>query len=173
MIQENIKDYLQPVFNTLYEAYYQELASESLIERWERIDLITAFLVAATTSGSAIAGWALWNTPTFKYVWAIIAAIASVASIAHGVIKVPTRVKEQEELRRIFAELRVDLETFWQQLRIGNIDNNTVRDKYEKLRERLSQCIGRTHPDIAYTIGFRKKIQDHLNKKLNDKGYIA
>lgn len=173
MNQEDSKVFIRPVFETFYDAYYQELASEKLIERWERIDIITALLVAVTASGSAVAGWAFWNIPTFKHAWAIIAGVASIASIIHGVIKVPTRVKEQEELRRIFSELRVDIETFWQQLRIGSIDNNKLNDKYEKLRERLSQCIGRTHPDIAYTTKLREKIQEHLNNKLREKGYIA
>lgn len=167
MSRESIDAYWEPSFETLYQAHYQELASEALIRRWQRIDIGTGILVAATASGSAFAGWALWNQPHGKVIWAGIAGIASLASILHSVMGVPGRVKEQDELRRVFCELRVDLETFRQQLAIG-LDSGQASGQYAKLRERLAQCMGRTRPDIGYTIGLRNQVQDQVNKRLKE-----
>lgn len=161
----NSEKYKKPLFNTFYISYYQELLSEALNRRWQQIDIITTFLVVATASGSTIVGLALWNTSAGKLAWGFIAAVASVASIAHGVIGVPSRVKEQEELRRMFSELRIDAETFYQQLVIG-FDANKANDEFNKLKKRLSQGVGRAGSDIAATNGLRKEVQNQLEKRL-------
>jgi hypothetical protein len=109
MTKEDRETYWSLSFDTYYKAYYQELASQALAARWERIDVLTALLVAATASGSTLAGWALWSDVGWKVVWAGIAAVATITSILHGSLRVPSRLKEQEELRREFSGLRVDL----------------------------------------------------------------
>ncbi len=57
------------VFEVFYDSYYYEMLSNKLISKWLAIDEITKVLVAITTSGSAIAGWALWNKEGFQYIW--------------------------------------------------------------------------------------------------------
>ena len=161
----------KPTFHTLYEAYYQELASEALMARWQRIDITTSSLVTATAAGSAITGWSLWNEPSWQYLWAFIAGSAAVLSILHRTMAVPDRLKEQEELRRMFSELRVDLETFRHQLIIG-IELNDANTRYEKLRKRLAQHIGRASPDIGFTVRLRNRIQDQLDRKLRQEEYL-
>jgi len=171
MGEEALKAYWKPGFDTLYDTCFQELASEALMGRWQKIDIVTSLLVALTASGSAVAGWALWSAQGAKLVWAMLAGVASLASIAHSVMGVPGRVREQEELRRLFSELRVDCETFQQQLRVG-LEMAEARAKYDKLRERLTQCTGRTRPDLALTTRLRKKVQERLNAMLKARGYL-
>lgn len=171
MSQNSKNTYWEPSFKTLYEAYFQELASGALVNRWERIHIITAFLVAVTASGSAVAGWAFWTEPGWRIIWAIIAGTACLISIGHGVLGVPGRIKEQEKLRRLFSELRIDIDTFRQQLTIG-LDDDQASTQYDKLRHRLSQCTSGAHPEIAFTLGLRVKIQGDLNNILKKEGYI-
>lgn len=171
MNQNKIETYWNLSYETLYDSYYQELMSEALTRRWKWIDIATTFLVAATASGSAIAGWSLWSTLDGRFVWVIFAGIASVASIAHGVMGVPTRVKEQEDLRHMFSELRIDLETFRQQLKLYP-DVKQVESQYNELRKKYAQCKGRTSPDIAIIFGFRKKVQHNLDNILKERGDI-
>lgn len=170
-IMASSRDYWEPSFQTLYDAWYQELVSEALLVRWERIDIVATFLAAITASGSAIAGWTLWTQPGWKFLWVVLAGIASVLIIAHGAMRVPSRVKEQGELHKLFSELRVDLETFRQEL-VTSLKVNEAQVRYLDLRNRLSQCIKLTHPDIAYTTRFGNNIQEKLNGILEDKRYI-
>jgi uncharacterized membrane-anchored protein YhcB (DUF1043 family) len=170
MSPDGNKAYMQPVYDDFYDAYFQELASGTLARRWEGMDTIITFLVAVTASGSAVAGWALWTTPGFKEVWIAIAGVASLASIAHGVLRIPTRVKEQEELRRQLSELRHKLETFWQQLKIGNVDD--VSGKFDRLKQEFSEIISRTHQDLLFSDKLRHRIQDDLDNELRRKKYI-
>jgi len=155
-------------FGTLYETYYCELACEALVSRWERIDLVTGFLVAITASGSTIAGWALWTSPGGKLVWASVASIAALASIARSVLGVAGRVKDQEEVRRLFSELRVELETFREHLAVA-ADPAQVLTEYDKLRAKFSQCMGRWRKDIALTSGLERTVKERLDGILRRK----
>lgn len=154
-------------FETLYQSTFQELASEALVTRWQWIDLVTSVLVAVTASGSAVAGWTLWNAPDWKVVWGIIAGIASLLAIIHRIMGVPGRVKAQEDIRRGFSELRVELESFRQQLKLG-FDANRVDSEYNKLRRKYEECMRRTHPEIAFTKRLRDKVTNLVKDKLKE-----
>lgn len=158
-------------FRTFYKSYYQELVSGKLGLRWQRIDSPIGILVALTASGSAVAVFTLWSQPGWNVLWGIIAGIASVASIAHSALGVPARIKQQEDLRRDFSKLRVDLETFYDNLSL-NLDAVATEKQYSDLRERFSQLTDRTHPDIAFTLELRKQIQAELDDMLKEEGRI-
>lgn len=173
MTQRSALDaYWKPSFDTLYEAYYQELASEALVRRWQSIETVTGILVALTASGSALAGWPLWNIGWGKWLWTAIAGLAALAAIAHREMAVSTRVKEQEELRRLFSSVRFHLETFRQDLVIG-LDAARAKNRYDELTKRLSEAISQTKPDIGFTAGLRLRVQESLNKTLTEKGYLT
>lgn len=164
--------YWEPSFQTLYEAYYQERLSEALVARWQWINTIIASFVAVTASGSTIAGLELWNKPELRYVWFGVAAIASVASIVNGVIGVPSRVKEQEDLRKMFSGLRVDLETFRQQLIIG-LDQVQAGNEYKIFRQKLADGVASANPGIIHTEGLRRRVKNQLDEELRRKGDIS
>ena len=154
-------------FETLYEATYQELASEWVGNWWQRIDLTAAILVAATASGSAIAGWALWNQGQWRLIWVVVAGAASVASIIHGTLQVPNRVKEQESYRKSFSQVRVGLETLRQGIKLG-MDNKEAISEHLKLREAFEKLVGDARPDIALTLRVRNEIQDRVDDRLKE-----
>ncbi|MBM3156539.1 MAG: hypothetical protein FJ004_04555 [Chloroflexi bacterium] len=81
-------------FYTYYDAYFEELLSDTLVQRWTRIDFIVKILVALTASGSAVAGWTLWEKPELKVVWGAISLIAAIASIFHTTALVDNFIKE-------------------------------------------------------------------------------
>jgi hypothetical protein len=164
--------YLSESFDTFYDSYFQEMASETLVSRWQIIDKSTAFLVASTASGSALAGWALWSAPGWKLGWAAVAGVATVASIGHGVMGVPERVKTHGEVRRGFSKLRVDLETYRQRLK-ADLEPNEAKRQYDELRDRFSKLMDAAPKDIVYRAKFRIRIQDQLDSLLRKKGVVA
>ncbi|HEX8653581.1 MAG TPA: hypothetical protein VF708_22380 [Pyrinomonadaceae bacterium] len=167
MNQQTNGSYWEPSYETYYRAYFQELASEALVGRWQQIDFVTAFFVAATASGSAITGLSFWSKPGWITVWGSIAVVVSLTSIAHGAVKVPERLKEQEERRRLFAKLRVDVETFRQQLRIG-LTAEEADKRYAEIRTRYAQYTENLRPDLADTERLRLKVQKTLNNILEE-----
>lgn len=167
MPSQTIQSYWEPSFETFYDSYFQELASEQLIARLQRLDFGIGFLVALTASGSALSGWALWHQDGWKLVWAAIAGTAGVAAILHRLLTVPSRLKEQEELWRMFVEIRVDSQTFRQNLLIG-IEEKQAKAQFDSLRGRFSKCMARTRRDIVLTKRMREKIQYQLNDRIKD-----
>ncbi len=139
-------------FGTYYHVYYQELLADHVINRWQKADDITKVLVALTTTGSAVTGWALWTEPTLKVVWAILAGIAAVLSIIHTTLGVPARLKDHGDIERRFATLRIALETFRQQMRIdSDFPIKEFKDKYDEYRTRYSEYVQTLKHDILIT----------------------
>jgi hypothetical protein len=157
-------------YRTLYEAWYRELAYEALSVRWQRIDVVIGIFIASTASGSVIAGLALWSISGMNIVWGAIAAIAAVGSVAHQVLGVPSRVSQQETFRSVFARLRVDMETFRQELQFRYQDS--MSNDYRTLRNRLSDAISSTPSDIAFTNNVLRKVESSLQHQLHARGYL-
>jgi hypothetical protein len=151
-------------FNTYYDAYYQELLRDRLVDRWQRADDITKVLTALTASGSAVSGWALWSQPAFKMLWLILASIAAVLTIVHASLSVPGRVRDHSDCKRLFAGLRITLETFRYCMRV---DPNFPVDKFlgdfVQYRSRYSDSIQLVKNDILITRRLQKATQNYLN----------
>jgi len=169
MVTSSVESYWEPSFDTLYDACFYELASEQIITSWSRIHIVSAVLTAIAASGSAVSGWALWADPHGKMVWGCIAAIASLLAVIHSVLGVPHRIKEEEDRRQRFCALRIDLETFRQNLllRADPVDSEKA---FDGLRCRLRESVSKTPPDIVLSHAARRAVQDRVNEKL--KKYI-
>lgn len=156
-------------FSTYYDCYFEEMISERLVYRWGMLDDITKVLVALTASGSAISGWALWNEPEFKIVWLFLAGLGAFLSIIHASLNVQSRVKEWENLKKDFTELRVKIETFRHKMEINpQFDINEFTKQYEEQRQMFSEIMKRIGGDITRTSKFQNDTQNDLNIKLAD-----
>jgi hypothetical protein len=163
-----LEDFWQPSFATLYDASFQELASESILTRWTKIHYATAILTAITASGSAVSGWALWNSGEGKYIWVLVASTASLFSIVHSALGVPAKIKEEEHRRQQFSALRNDIETFRHSLTIGG-EFAEAKQTFDKLRQRLSENVSNATPDaLVFTAAARKEVQAAVDEKLKD-----
>src|SRR5262249_28622847 len=158
----------EPLFKTYYETYFQELASEALVLRWQKFDIVTGILVAATATSSAVAGWTLWTNPGWAVIWAIIAGTASLASIIHGSMTVPTRIKDQGTARISLSQLRIQLETCLNQIIVDAKKgvSTDLKNEYDSLRTKYAECIRGIGPDFAFTEKLRIKVQKNLNDRL-------
>jgi hypothetical protein len=60
-------------YRYFYLAYYNELLASDLGRRLDRWGNAMNLVIALTSSGSAISGWALWKTDRGLIVWSILA----------------------------------------------------------------------------------------------------
>lgn len=156
----------QDSFELLYQATFQQFASIRLSGRWHSIDTLTAFFVTGTASGSAIAGWALWSSPGGKLAWVGIAGLASLLSLTHAVLQVPSKIKLQDDLKGLFGDLRLDVQTFRQNLRNGT-PPSTALDSYNMLRSRYKEAMKNAPASITFTTRLRQNIQTAVNHELD------
>jgi hypothetical protein len=156
-------------FRTYYEAYFQELLAEKLINRWQRFDEPSRALVALTASGSAVSGWALWAQPGFRAAWVILAGGSAVLATLHATLNVPGRLKDQADFRRQFSGLRLDLETFRDHMRLEpNFAMDQFTAKFDELRGRYSNAYQLLKNDFFLTQGLETECQDILDQRLAD-----
>src|SRR5438477_12993299 len=137
----NIPAYWERTYDVYKDTYLQELYSEELLGFWGAWDTSSSILVAATATGSTIAGFWLWSTDSGKVAWGIISGIAATASLLNAGLKVPQRVKEQGELWSAFLHLRLQLEAFRQDMPgMSESDQKTrcetLRDAYQQLMDK-------------------------------------
>ena len=78
-----VAKYMELSWHPFYISYFQELASQLLSKKWEKIEIGISLIVAITASGSAISGLAFWNKPGFKAIWSVIAIFSMLASIVY------------------------------------------------------------------------------------------
>lgn len=167
----NEHEFRQAVWETYYDSYFQELVCDMLSRRWEAIDGMSAVLIAMSTSGSAVAGWALWTSPAGRPVWALIAGTSSIVAITHGSLRVAERVKRWEQLRRTFATLRVQLDTV--RLNINIIATiESEKEHFDDLRKEYERLISDAPNDLAITERARMRAQDRLDTLLRQRGYV-
>jgi hypothetical protein len=155
-------------WDVLYKAHFYELTAEHVVSRWEKIDITVIFLMTATASGSAVAGWSLWNNPDWRIVWLAIAGLASVISIGHGAVAVPRRIKEQEKIRRTFSWVRVNLETLRRNLD-GDTESKEAKqalERFHELEKEFDRAVADSPKDIALTVKLRNRVQDELDLRL-------
>lgn len=156
------------VFNTYYDAYFEESFSGALARRWQKLDEITKGLVAITASGSAVAGWALWTQPGPKMAWSCVAGVAAVLSIVSSALRVSDRLKHHTECERRFSVLRSELETLRYEMRIDpTFPIDVFTKRLIEFRKRLTAATQMLEHDLLSTMRLRFKIQEELDTILS------
>ena len=159
----------EAVYDTYYEAYFQELFADDLVTIWRKIDEITKVCVAITATSSVVSGWVLWQTPTGYITWVVIAGIVAVLSIVHATLGVPAKLKDWGEVKQIYTALRVDLETLRHQMKIDTeFQLDEFKQKFINYRDRYRDGMQRIQNDMFRTLRRANKIQSSLNERLAD-----
>lgn len=154
-------------WDTYYDSYYYELALSHVVGRLKIFDLVTKIVVALTATGSAVAGWSLWNVAGFKEIWVFIAGTAAVLSIVHAVIQVQSILTANAELRSSFSSMRLSLESFRQQLTIiPDFDVTEKNTEYQALRQKYEELVAKYDSSLLLTKKLANNVQSDLNTKL-------
>lgn len=154
-------------WETFYDTFYYEVLFGELSKSWQRFDFVARLLVALTASGSAVAGWALWNDADYKLYWTLFAALASVISIVHATVNAPEKLKHYVKLSNDISEVKIEYETFRHELAIYpefDIDKNFKR--HQKLREKYQKVLSGYSPDFMASQKAQNYAQTLLNEKL-------
>ena len=161
------------VWDSFYDTSYFDILFTDISKRWQIFDYVTRLLVAFTASGSAIAGWALWNQADFKTVWVVSAGVASILSIIHATSNATEKVNTYGKLSNGVSLLSHEYETFYKKLKIYpefDVDNEYAT--HEDLRSQFKKILESYSPDFFTTSKLKNNAQTKLNIKLGIKEEI-
>lgn len=166
---DSIQSLWNASFDTYFDCMFEEWIAGSMIGRLSTIDDITKVLVAITASGSAIAGWAVWDHPRAKIFWAICAGVAALLSVVHSSLGISTRIKSHAEDERRFASLRADLETFRYRMQFEQtLDVVQLEKDFLALRQRFSENAQALTNDSFRTKGLENKTHYQVENRLKN-----
>lgn len=149
-------------WETLYQAYYFELAAQALKGRWQAFDTLTSLVVMVSAVGATAFGYAMLQFPVWIKFWGLFAGAAAFVSLFHLVSGVPRKIMELEDLRSVYSKLRVDVETFRQNWNMG-VQANGASSQYNELRNKLSVLAEQKRYD-AYLLS--KKLQQSIKRQV-------
>ena len=154
-------------YNTWYDAYYQELLAETLISRWLKLDECTKVAAAVTSSGSAIAGLALWKDPSLTWLWPALTGVAALLAIVTDKLAVSVKLRDHGDTLRAFSTLRIDLDTFRTRMSVNpTFDVSTFEADLLVFRKRFGDVYLRVKSDALVTRSLENRIQADLNARI-------
>lgn len=101
---------LNDAFETWFNWGYQELISSELLEKWQLVDTFVQIGIALAASGSAVAGWQLWEKPAMKVAWAVVSGAVSIIALCHKGFQVTDKIRIWSEAKKAFTMLKNQLE---------------------------------------------------------------
>ncbi|HFQ5373700.1 TPA: hypothetical protein ACGUM3_001531 [Vibrio vulnificus] len=163
-------EYWNTLWSNYYDSYYYSILFSELTIRAQWFDFISKLLVAVTASGSAIAGWALWEEPSFKIYWVIIAGTASFISIVHTTLNISEKLKGYVKLSNEMAEIRMQYESLQEEVTIyPEFDVDEMHVKSKAVKNKYIAVLRGYAPDFLSSKKLQNRSQDILNDKLGIK----
>lgn len=110
---------INSAFKTWFNSRYQELISSELLAKWQKVDTAIQMGIAATGTGSAIAGLQLWENAEMKIVWTVLSFVISIAALWHKFFRITDKIETWSKAEKAFSVLKNQLETLKYQIDIA------------------------------------------------------
>lgn len=157
------------IFETYYRTHFEETLSNLVIKRLQIIDFAWRALAAATASGSAVSGWALWQDPSSKIVWAAISGTAALLIIVHAALSVTDLLKQHITYSKGLTPIRHEFENLRDDLNINrDFDVSRKYVEFRQLRKRYSDVRATQPQSLFATRALYLRAQNILNRKISD-----
>ncbi len=108
---------------------------EALCQRFVSRDRWLKFIISLTSSGTAIAAWAIWSR--YPAVWKIITGASCVLSIYHSNFFPSERISKVSGLFATWREIRIKYQLQWE--KDPNVCQPGSWDEFEATKQRESQ----------------------------------
>ena len=124
----NIRDL---VWNSMLTADLNQRYFAKLSDLHRRNDRWAKFSVAAFSSGSALASWALWKQPGVTWIWPVLSGIAAVLAIALPIFDPAKSLKAAGGLAGAWFSVFKDYELLW--VRVDKLEESKLFSSLEKM----------------------------------------
>ncbi len=140
MPRDQLVETLWQIYDFYRTALLNQLYYAEQLSRYRRINMIFEIVVAIGTSTTSIGAWAIWNSHSGKYIWAVFAGVATLTSVIKPFLSLPGEIERFTKLHAAHSALYGDLNGLVKKIRrthnlTGEMCNEleqTTR-RYEKL----------------------------------------
>jgi hypothetical protein len=126
------------VWDSLLSADLNQRYSDQLAGRYQRIDRWGKFVVAALSSSSALASWAIWGKPGMEWAWPVMSGAAAIVALALPIFDPAKSMKTASALAGGWFGVFKEYELLWAQ--IGDLSDakahaacKTIGDEEKRL----------------------------------------
>jgi hypothetical protein len=164
---------LNDAFKTWFNSRYQELISSELLEKWQLVDTFAQIGIALAASGSAVAGWQLWEKPAMKVAWAVISGAVSIVALCHKGFRVTDKIRIWSESKKAFTMLRNQLEILRYEVDASfGRDRKSIDKRYLEIKKSYADEDAKTPArDLWLTKSFGEKIVSEVYKSPQQTNY--
>ena len=107
----------------------------------DRQNFWVEIVLAATASGSAIAGLAFWNTGPGKSVWQVLIVVSAVLAVAKPLLKYTERIQRLEELIADYRVVEHDLKKIEVAVRQRRSYDQKLHERFIVVMERMNDLV--------------------------------
>lgn len=155
---------IQHLWNHARTARLSELYYGQRLGRFSAVDCWIGLLVAIFSSGSGIAGWALWNGAIGATVWAIIAGIAAILGVARPLLNLDRKIETATRQQALYRKLLSDLESLVFDIEQSGYLSAEQYRRYLRALDTLRQ--GTDADDPHYSVRRLRKLQERVRREM-------
>lgn len=167
---------ISALWNEIHQKYYdvsfQEIVLDAQIARWENFDLLSRYLIAITTSSSAVSGWYFWQKPGFSIIWSVLAGVAALLAILYNVVPISQHLKDGNRAYSELHPIRVAFDELRLKCQMGVNDEGEIRAHLFELNKRFIDACDHSPRFPLTSDRFLSKQQKKLDRILKSKGVI-
>jgi hypothetical protein len=135
------------------------------LHRVERLNFWLDIIVMAAAPSSAIAGWALWNEPTGKQAWQVLAGVAGIVAFVKPLLSLPKKIKEYESILTGYRTLEYDLIELKGQIEQKRRYDAPLQTEFRKAQQRERALIAKT-PEARENERLKRRCQEEVLREL-------
>ena len=156
-------------FGTYYDVYYEEMLTEAIINWWLVVDEVVTILIGGAVAICSPFLLRQFPNGDYKNIWVSIVWFLVFWAMLHLFLNVPERLKNHGNSLRRFLILRINLETFRDEIRINpDFPIYKFTNKFTELHQNFLNNMQLVKPDFLKIAWLEHKIKNDLNAKLQN-----
>ena len=150
-----------------FRARFQTCVHEKLLQRWERLDILTNVLALGIAGGSFYSTWAVLEPFLLRVVWTVFALASCVFTIMQFAMTVSHRIKSLSRLRSEFECLYLDVRDFRNRIFSGGVVSiAALNEELQRYSDRYKLAKKETINDVLGQACIEAYIEKQLSQEI-------
>jgi len=154
------------VYDTLRTARLNAKYYSYRVSSLERINFWTELFLAATVTGSAIAGLTFWSTDSGKPIWQSLLVVSAVLAIAKPLLRLADRIQKLQELVGEYRSAEYELKKIEVAIRQERAFGSELQKLFALALDRLGVLAKKPEGEYRISNALRGRCQEEVQREL-------